>query len=147
MFKQRLNIPARPPVAADTPKWPYFGRITFSARRHTSKSCSLFVIPLRNKTCRPIQNLSKISIKHAKKNWYKYTAHTFSHMIDLCYITLETKLVHGRPLLAVEHRTTIKSNQSVKPVLINQHFTFGPLLHVPLYFRRCHLPKLSCSFI
>lgn len=63
VFRQKPNIPAKPPVAADSPKWPYLGRITFSARIHISKSCSLFVIPFRNKTCKQTQNVMKIYLK------------------------------------------------------------------------------------
>jgi hypothetical protein len=90
-FQQRMNIPARPPVAADTPKWPYFGSTTFSARRHTSKSCSLFVIPLRNKTCRPIHGLREMSPRHATR-YLMYASDLLhqlgnkTHMVDYCQL-------------------------------------------------------------
>ena len=43
-------LPASPPVAALTPKYPDLGSSTFSALRHSSKSSLLLVNPLLKNT-------------------------------------------------------------------------------------------------
>ena len=57
---------ASPPVAADTPKYPFFGKTTFSALMHISKSFSLLDMPLWKRTVRVFLKYSILALTFKK---------------------------------------------------------------------------------
>jgi hypothetical protein len=62
------------------------------------------------------------------------TAYTFLYMTDQNSITLDTKLLLGRPLFITKYQRTMKSIQPVRPVSTNSTFhIWAPSAHIVIF--------------